>query len=171
MLIGFSGLIVYANATASKILGIPENEMEGQSFASLFFDKPQNDEFSQAVIDSIYDRERQHDTILTYMRGEEALTLRMMTSFYIDGEERKGIIAVFSDVSEMMELRDEYGTSIIIVTHNIGVAAYMGDKIVVMKDGMIVEQGDRDQILNRSENPYTTMLMDAVPSLGGARYV
>ena len=106
MLIGFNGFIVYANSTASKILGIPEEDMEGKSFASLFFDKPQNDEFSQAVIDSIYDRERQHDTILTYMRGEEALTLRMMTSFYIDGEERKGIIAVFSDVSEMMELRD-----------------------------------------------------------------
>ncbi|MBR5338010.1 MAG: ABC transporter ATP-binding protein [Lachnospiraceae bacterium] len=74
-------------------------------------------------------------------------------------------------VRQMMELRDEYGTSIIIVTHNIGVAAYMGDKIVVMKDGEIVEQGDRDQILNKSTNPYTTMLMDAVPSLGGARYV
>ncbi len=106
MLIGFSGQIVYANSTASKILGIPEEDMEGKSFASLFFDSPQNDEFSQAVINSIYDREHQHDTILTYMRGEEALTLRMMTSFYIDGEERKGIIAVFSDVSEMMELRD-----------------------------------------------------------------
>ena len=106
MLIGFSGQIVYANTTASKILGIPEEDMEGKSFASLFFDSPQNDEFSQAVINSIYDREHQHDTILTYMRGEEALTLRMMTSFYIDGEERKGIIAVFSDVSEMMELRD-----------------------------------------------------------------
>ncbi len=106
MLIGFNGFIVYANTTASKILGIPEKDMEGKSFATLFFDDPQNDEFSQAVIEAIYDRERQHDTILTYMRGEEALTLRMMTSFYIDGEERKGIIAVFSDVSEMMELRD-----------------------------------------------------------------
>ncbi len=38
-------------------------------------------------------------------------------------------------VRQMMELRDEYGTGIIVVTHNLGVAAYMADRIVVMKDG------------------------------------
>ena len=106
MLIGFNGYIMYANATASRILGIPEEEMTGHSFASLFFDNTENDEFSQAVIDSIYDRERPHDTILTYTKDGRPLTLRMMTSFYIDGVERKGIIAVFSDVTEYMELRD-----------------------------------------------------------------
>ncbi len=106
MLIGFNGFIHYANTTASTILGIPQEDMEGKSFASLFFGEPENDEFSQAVIDSIYDRERKHDTIVSYKNGDKVLTLRMMTSFYVDGEERKGIIAVFSDVSEMMELRD-----------------------------------------------------------------
>ena len=106
MLIGFNGFILYANTTASKILGISEKEMMGQSFASLFFDKPENDEFCQAVIDSIYDRERQHDTIVSYKNGDRELSLRMVTSFYIDGDERKGIIAVFSDVSEVMEIRD-----------------------------------------------------------------
>ena len=106
LLIGFSGLIRYSNASASKILGISEEKMTGQSFASLFFDDPDNDEFCQAVIDSIYDRKRQHDTIVNYNRHGTVLTLRMMTSFYVDGKEQKGIIAVFSDVSEMMELRD-----------------------------------------------------------------
>ena len=38
-------------------------------------------------------------------------------------------------VRQMMELRDNYGTSIIVVTHNLGIAAYMSDYIVVMKDG------------------------------------
>ena len=74
-------------------------------------------------------------------------------------------------VRQMMELRDEYGTSIIIVTHNLGVAAYMGDKIVVMKDGVVEEMGDRDSILHKSENSYTRMLLDAVPSIGGERFV
>ena len=50
-------------------------------------------------------------------------------------------------VRQMMELRDEYGTSIIMVTHNLGVAAYMSDQIVVMKEGQIVDRGGRDQIL------------------------
>ena len=74
-------------------------------------------------------------------------------------------------VRQFMELRDEYGTSIIIVTHNLGVAAYMGDKIVVMKRGEVVDQGEREYILHQSTNPYTKLLLDAVPTLGGKRYV
>ena len=74
-------------------------------------------------------------------------------------------------VRQFMELRDEYGTSIIIVTHNLGVAAYMGDKIVVMKRGEVVDQGQREYILHQSTNPYTKLLLDAVPTLGGKRYV
>lgn len=74
-------------------------------------------------------------------------------------------------VRQFMELRDEYGTSIIIVTHNLGVAAYMGDKIVVMKRGEVVDSGDRDYVLHQSTNPYTQLLLDAVPTLGGRRYV
>ena len=74
-------------------------------------------------------------------------------------------------VRQMMELRDEYGTSIIIVTHDLGVATYMADKIVVMKNGEIVDQGGREHMLHETDNPYTNMLMEAVPSLGGKRYV
>jgi peptide/nickel transport system ATP-binding protein len=74
-------------------------------------------------------------------------------------------------VRQMMELRDEYGTSIIIVTHDIGVAAYMADHVVVMKDGRIEDQGERGYILNDSTNAYTRKLIRAVPSLGGKRYV
>ncbi len=106
MLIGFNGNIIYANKTASKILGIPQSKMTGHSFISLFFDKPEKDEFTQAIIDSVYDREKRHDMIVTYTSGNKTTLLRMMTSFYADGEKRKGIIAVFSDVSEIMELRD-----------------------------------------------------------------
>ena len=74
-------------------------------------------------------------------------------------------------VRQMMELRDEYRTSIIVVTHNLGVAAYMADAIIVMKNGKIVDAGDREQILNHSQSDYTRNLLDAVPSLGGVRYV
>jgi peptide/nickel transport system ATP-binding protein len=74
-------------------------------------------------------------------------------------------------VRQMMELRDEYGTSIIIVTHDLGVASYMADKVVVMKDGKIEDQGDRDYMLHKTDNAYTRKLMEAVPSLGGKRYV
>lgn len=74
-------------------------------------------------------------------------------------------------VRQMMQLRDKYHTSIIVVTHNLGVAAYMSDFIVVMKDGKIEDQGTREYILKESDNEYTRKLLEAVPSLGGERYV
>lgn len=74
-------------------------------------------------------------------------------------------------VRQMMELRDEFGTSIIIVTHNLGVAAYMADYLVVMKYGKIEDEGDREHMLYQTDNAYTKTLLEAVPSLGGVRYV
>lgn len=74
-------------------------------------------------------------------------------------------------VRQMMELREEYGTSIIIVTHDIGIAAYMSDQIIVMKNGCVEDRGDREHIINESGNTYTRRLIDAVPSLGGERFV
>ena len=74
-------------------------------------------------------------------------------------------------VRQMLNLRDTYGTGIIVVTHNLGVAAYMSDYIVVMKNGRMEDQGNRDYILHESENAYTKTLLDAVPSLGGERFV
>ena len=74
-------------------------------------------------------------------------------------------------VRQMMELRDTYGTSIIVVPHNLGVAACMSDNIVVMRHGKIEDQGGWAHILSHSENAYTRTLLDAVPSLGGMRYV
>ncbi len=74
-------------------------------------------------------------------------------------------------VRQMMELRDEYGTSIIVVTHNLGVAAYMSDHLVVMRQGLIEDQGSRQHMLYETQNEYTKKLLDAVPSIGGKRYV
>ena len=71
----------------------------------------------------------------------------------------------------MMDLRKEAGTAIILITHNLALAAYMSDKIVVMKNGEIVDQGDRKKILNDPDDPYTKKLLDAVPVLGGNYYV
>ena len=57
-------------------------------------------------------------------------------------------------VRQMMELRDEYGASILIVTHNLGVAAYMSDWIVVMKDGELSVSPFCYEILFDSQSEY-----------------
>ena len=67
-------------------------------------------------------------------------------------------------IKEMMELRDKYSTSIMIVTHNLAVALYMADKIIVMKDGEVVDRGNRDKILNNPKSDYTKRLLASVPT-------
>ena len=66
-------------------------------------------------------------------------------------------------IRNMLELREKFNTGIIMVTHNLAVAAYISDKIIVMKDGKIVEQGSRDDILNYPKHDYTKSLLEAVP--------
>lgn len=70
-------------------------------------------------------------------------------------------------IRQMMKLREECGTSIIMITHNLALAAYMSDHIVVMKKGEITDSGDRNHILHISQDDYTKKLLSAVPSLGG----
>ncbi len=68
-------------------------------------------------------------------------------------------------VEEMLLIRETYGTSIIIVTHNIGVVGAMADKLLVMKNGEAVEYGETRQILEDPQREYTKKLMAAVPRL------
>ena len=74
-------------------------------------------------------------------------------------------------VRQMMELRDDFGTGIIIVTHNIGVAAYMADQLIVMHHGNVVDHGTREEVLNNPTSDYTKKLLEAVPEMEGKRYV
>lgn len=74
-------------------------------------------------------------------------------------------------VRQMLELRDSFGTGIIVVTHNLGVAAYMADQLIVMKNGKVVDQGTRDAVMRHPTNDYTKKLLEAVPEMEGRRYV
>ncbi len=58
-------------------------------------------------------------------------------------------------VREMMELRDRFGTGIIIVTHNLGVAAYMAYQLIVMQHGKVVDRGTRDEVMDHPTSEYT----------------
>lgn len=73
-------------------------------------------------------------------------------------------------VHELKELRRKYGTTIILVTHNMGVASYLSDKIGVMCKSKLVEFGSRDEIIYHPQEIYTKELLEAVPKLGGRRF-
>ncbi|MEY2776715.1 MAG: Glutathione import ATP-binding protein GsiA [Pseudomonadota bacterium] len=65
----------------------------------------------------------------------------------------------------LKSLQKDLGVSYLLITHNIGVVAYLGDEVAVMQRGLIVEQGGADQVLNRPSHPYTQTLLSAVPQL------
>jgi peptide/nickel transport system ATP-binding protein len=65
----------------------------------------------------------------------------------------------------LRELQDSLGVSFLFVTHNIGVVAYLADRVAVMHEGEIVEIGDASQILNNPQATYTKTLLSAVPQL------
>lgn len=65
-------------------------------------------------------------------------------------------------VEELLMMKEDYGTSMIVVTHNIGVVRAMADKVLVLKDGKIRDYGDTDKVLKHSKDIYTRKLMDSV---------
>ena len=106
MTIGFDGTITYLNPAALVILGRGEDELIGRRFGACFFDCEENDGFTQAILDAVYDRDRAHETVVSYFSGETTRQLHVMTSFLTDEGKSIGIIVVLSDMSELMELRD-----------------------------------------------------------------
>ena len=63
------------------------------------------------------------------------------------------------------DLRREYGTAVLFVTHDLGVAADRSDRIIVLQGGRIQEQGETAAVLAAPQNPYTRKLLSDVPSL------
>ena len=66
----------------------------------------------------------------------------------------------------MRELKQEFGTSIILITHDMGVVAEMADRVVIMQSGRIVEEGGALSIFGHPREAYTQQLLAAVPRLG-----
>jgi len=69
----------------------------------------------------------------------------------------------------MKELQYDYGTSIILITHNMGIVAETCDDVAVMYMGRIVESGTLEQVFENPLHPYTRALMRSVPVLGRGR--
>lgn len=73
----------------------------------------------------------------------------------------------------LVDLQDEYGLSYLFISHDLGVIHHLSDRVLVMKDGVVVEHGDAEQIFRAPAHPYTQELLRALPTIevpgGGAR--
>lgn len=76
-------------------------------------------------------------------------------------------VTVQAEILKLLhDLRTRISSGIVLITHDMGVVADMSDRILVMKDGRVVERGTADEIFHRPQHPYTRQLLDAVPHLG-----
>ena len=70
----------------------------------------------------------------------------------------------------LMDLRDELGMAILIITHNMGVIAEVADRVLVMYAGRIVEQSPAADLFDAPQHPYTKGLLACVPTLQQDRH-
>ena len=71
-------------------------------------------------------------------------------------------------LDELRTLKEQTGTAILFITHNIGVVRHIADRVAVMCKGKIVEQGVVAEVLEHPQHPYTRELLAAVPKLHAA---
>lgn len=78
----------------------------------------------------------------------------------LDVTVRAQVLDLFSD------LQKRYGFSCLFISHDLGVVEQVADRVVVMQDGRIIEEGDRDTIFDNPRQAYTRRLLSAIPALG-----
>ncbi|WLQ06668.1 ABC transporter ATP-binding protein [Arthrobacter oryzae] len=76
-------------------------------------------------------------------------------------------VTVQAEILQLLrDLRDKYGTSIVLITHNMGVVADLADRVVVMYQGDVVEEATAKVLFAEPKQDYTRKLLAAVPHLG-----
>ncbi|BBE71750.1 ABC transporter ATP-binding protein [Oharaeibacter diazotrophicus] len=69
----------------------------------------------------------------------------------------------------IVRLRRDFGSAIVLITHDMGVVSEVADRVIVMYAGRIVESGTRDEIFGNPSHPYTWGLIASIPPIDGAR--
>jgi len=76
-------------------------------------------------------------------------------------------VTIQSEILKLLsDLKKEMNLSVLFITHDFGIINEMADRVLVMKDGRIVERGDKNTVLTRPKHEYTKSLIDAVPKIG-----
>jgi peptide/nickel transport system ATP-binding protein len=78
-------------------------------------------------------------------------------------------VSIQAQVLDLLtDLQDELGVSYLFISHDLGVIHHVSDRILVMKEGRVVESGAADDVFERPQDPYTRRLLTALPRLAQA---
>ena len=112
MTIDLNGVIDSFNPAAEQILDKNKEEVIGERFADFFIKNQENDIFNQSVLDAIYDPKVRHVRIVPWYCRGRTKQLYIVTSFLYHENEKIGTIIVFSDITELAELKVRYAQDI-----------------------------------------------------------
>ena len=166
--------------------------IRGQSIGMIFQDCQSSFCPIRTIGNQLYDSMKAHMKVTkkeALERGEEILRELNSYPFELSGgmNQRAGIMMAMASnpkiiladeptsaldvtvqakvINELMNLRKKFGTTIIIVSHNMGVISLMSDNALVMKDGECVEYNLTKKIFNSPSRQYTKELINAMPKL------
>ena len=129
-----------------KLVGIPQADRRVDDFPH---------EFSGGM--------RQRAMIAMAMALNPALLIADEPTTALDVTVQAQVLQVIS------RLQQEFGTAVILITHDLGVIADVADDVVVMYGGKVMEQADRMTIFTANHHPYTEGLLQSLPAYGGER--
>ncbi|HZS87607.1 MAG TPA: ABC transporter ATP-binding protein [Chloroflexota bacterium] len=97
-----------------------------------------------------------------------AMALALQPDLLIADEPTTALdVTIQAQILELIkDLRTKVNTSVLLITHDIGVVAEMADEVVVMYTGKVVEHGTVNQVLKSPKHPYTVGLLNSIPSMG-----
>jgi len=104
-------------------------------------------------------------------RAMIAMALALRPDILIADEPTTALdVTVQAQVLELIQaLRDDFGTAVILITHDLGVVAQMADDVAVMYAGRVLEQASRETLFTEPEHPYTWGLLQSIPRLDAPR--
>lgn len=116
MVIGDDGKIIMTNPRLGTIIEKSDSEMINSHFAELFFDDENNDEFNQAIMDAVYEKDKVHSNTVRFKASSGTKYLNVISSgMHDDNKLTIGVIVVISDVTDIVEtkVRNQYIRNVI----------------------------------------------------------
>ena len=104
-------------------------------------------------------------------RAMIAMALSCNPSLLIADEPTTALdVTIQAQILELMKrLRRDHGSSILIITHDMGVVSELAERVVVMYAGSVVEEGPKSAVFRDPQHPYTWGLLGSIPRMGGTR--